>query len=71
MSPQTSGHYHYAGGITIESMNETTARKCRKLRETIQNRIGKRSIRIASARMNDQTYRLIDDDDIKILIKHL
>lgn len=52
-------------------MHETTARQCRQLWVPIQNRIRKRSIRITGARMHDQAYRFIDDDDIEILIEHL
>ena len=67
-------HKDGAGSIFVEAMNNAGTKRVRRLREALtaaKKRIHERATRIACTGMNRHTRRLIDDNDVFVLVKDI
>ena len=55
-------------GVLVETVNDARPRNPRKLRRVMQQRVGKRSVPVAAARMDDQAGGLVDDEQRIVLV---
>ena len=57
-----------AAGVLVEPVHDPRTGDVRELRRVMQQRIGKRCVPVAAARMNDQTRRLVDHQQRVVLV---
>ena len=62
---------HDAGGVLVEAVDDAGARQRVERRIAMQQRIDQRAGRIAGAGMHDQARRLVDDEDVLVLVQHV
>ncbi len=59
---------HDAGGILVEPVHDARARDFGETRIEMQQRILQRAARLAGARMDDQSDRFVDDENVGIFV---
>ena len=62
------GHDQQSARVLVQPMHDARARDGGELRRMVQQRIGKRAVAVAAARVNDQPGRLVDDEDRLVLV---
>ena len=67
------GHHHHAGRVLVQPVNDAgafhTANAGQALAAVKQERIDQRAGRVAGAWMHHQTCRLVDDDEVGVLVQ--
>jgi len=66
-----TGNHHQPGGVLVEAVNDAAAWQQRLIRVAMQQGIEQCALGISRARVNHQPYRLVDDQDVLILINQV
>ena len=59
---------HQPAGVLVEPMHDAGPRHLRELRVQVQQRVLQRAGRVAGAWMHDQPGRLVEDQDVPVLV---
>jgi hypothetical protein len=74
MSRVVLGYHHQAGGAAIEPMHDSgpfLASDAAQIRDVMKQRVDQRPTRVARGRMYDHSGRLVDDDEVLVLVPDL
>ena len=62
------GDHQQAARVLVEPVHDARARQRRQRRRVMQQRVEQRAVAIAAARMHDQSGRLVDDEQRRVLV---